>query len=423
MPPLYMITLAAWWKVTGISIFTARLYSLAWGFALLAAGYSIMRKLTGSQATGLLAAALIATDYIVMIAAVNARMDMMSEALGYAGLAFYLNLRERNLRWAVLAGAACTAAAALTHPVGLMHSGGLILVALMFDWRRIGWREMLCGVAPYAVFGGIWGLYLLQSPATALEQFHAHAGYRVGGMSHPFSALFGDLAGRYAVNYSGPGVARYKILILVFYIAAAAAALAIPSIRRSAAGRVLLSLSALYYCELAWLDFERFPTYTTHICPLLAALVALVAAWMYRQNRVPKFALAGVLILFACFQMSGHVLKIRQDSYDHEYKPLIAFLRTHASSRTLIMGGAELFYGLGEGYRLVDDSRLGEESGLKPELVVQDSSHPSAQLFEADTASYVANLLSKKFRLAGQYGSYRVFVPVDSKARALLAAQ
>src|SRR5579863_7049841 len=46
--PLYTAGLAAWWKIAGISLITARLYSMAWTMVLIASWYAIVQQLTRS---------------------------------------------------------------------------------------------------------------------------------------------------------------------------------------------------------------------------------------------------------------------------------------------------------------------------------------------------------------------------------------
>jgi 4-amino-4-deoxy-L-arabinose transferase-like glycosyltransferase len=421
--PLYLVTLAGWWKIVGISIFTARYYSVFWGIVLMGALYSIVRRLTGSRGTGLLAAALAATDYTIILSASTARPDIMSAGLGYAGLAAYLALRERNLRLAALAGAAGAAASVFTHPVGLMQSGGLLLVALLLDWRRISWREILCAAVPYLAIGGGWGLYILQDPAMFQKQFFAHTAYRTGALSHPLVALTSDFMGRYVHSFTGPGAEKYKILILIFYAAALLAALVIAPIRRSVAGRVLLSLAFLYYCELALFDSAWFPHYFVHVFPTWIALLAVVAAWLHQKKGVPKALIGSALALLALFQISGHVLQARKNRYATDYAPTIAFLRSHAMHGELIMGGSELYYGLGEGYRFVDDPRLGKVTGERPDLIVEDTIHPGPENFderEPDTAQYMRNLLTGNYRLAATFGDYRILVKTGAIAHEMV---
>src|SRR5205085_1440047 len=67
----------------------------------------------------------------------DGRMDMMSAALGFAGLAAYLMLRERNPVTAALAGHALCAASVFTHPNGMFAAASLMFCTLWLDRRKM----------------------------------------------------------------------------------------------------------------------------------------------------------------------------------------------------------------------------------------------------------------------------------------------
>ena len=69
--------------------------------------------------------ALLSCDYIFIVCAASGRMDMMSAALGFAGLAAYLLFREHRLPLAVLLSHALVVASGMTHPMGLLPFFGL----------------------------------------------------------------------------------------------------------------------------------------------------------------------------------------------------------------------------------------------------------------------------------------------------------
>src|SRR5262249_44419415 len=122
----------------------------------------------------------------------------------------------------------------------------------------------------------------------------------------------------------------------------------------------------------------------------------------------------------------GHIVKIRRDPWATGYTPTVRFLSSHASASTVIEGPSELFYGLGEGYRLVDDSRLGQVTGLVPEIVLEDHIHdPGPQVFDGidpSSAQYTRRMLSH-FHLAAQYGDYRILIRTEPACTDCLKGQ
>src|SRR5579863_9522995 len=92
--PLPMAVQVPWYKIFGYTIFSVRFYSFAWTIVALTACFFLARQLTHDRAIAILSVALIAIDQIFIRRGTFGRMDMMSAGLGFAGLSFYVNLRE-----------------------------------------------------------------------------------------------------------------------------------------------------------------------------------------------------------------------------------------------------------------------------------------------------------------------------------------
>lgn len=99
--PLYMVFLAGWFKVLGFGLVRARIFTILCGLVVLFSCYSIVSCLTTDAAVAFAALALTAADYGFVLRTSEARMDAMSAAFGFGGLALYLALRERNFSQAV----------------------------------------------------------------------------------------------------------------------------------------------------------------------------------------------------------------------------------------------------------------------------------------------------------------------------------
>jgi 4-amino-4-deoxy-L-arabinose transferase-like glycosyltransferase len=380
--PLYLVALAGWIKLTGFSLVSVRLLSVLCGAGLICAGGSLTQRLTGSRLSGTLAALFLATDYTLVLSAVTVRMDIMAAALGFGALAAYAALRETNLRMAALAGGSLAAAACFAHPVGLMHTGGLALLAVFLDRKRLKWTHVAVAAVPYFVFAALWGLYVAQAPAVFLSQFRAATSYRVGGFSEPVRAILGDAKWRYVMYfYPDAPVARLKVGILLVYWAGIVLAALMPRLRRARGVMPLLLLSGLYYVELALLDRQRFPHYMVHVIAMWALLLAAVCGFVFSGRLLPRPLLSTVLGGFILLQISGLGIKIWQDPYHHEYLPAVEFIRAHSSPQSLVMGPSEF------------------------------------QNREPDMERYVSEMLTRRFSLAARFGEFRVYLPVERAER------
>ena len=132
--PLHLVTQAGWYKVFGFSLFSMRMLSAVFGVLALFSWYFIVGNLSGNRKVALITFVLLAFDYIFVMAASFGRGDMMSAALGAAGLAAYLCLRERDFKWAIFASQSLIAACGLTHPNGgVAFFVGLLFLTLYFD--------------------------------------------------------------------------------------------------------------------------------------------------------------------------------------------------------------------------------------------------------------------------------------------------
>jgi hypothetical protein len=416
--PLYLVVLAGWIKLVGFSFVSIRLLSALCGAGLICAGASLTTRLTGSRLSGMLAALFLATDYTVVLSAATARMDIMAAVLGFGGIAAYVALRERNIRVASFSGGCLTAAACFAHPVGAVHAGGLLLTAIFLDHKRLRWMDFASAITPYLIFTALWGLYIAQAPDIFLSQIHAHAGYRMRGLSSPARAILTDAAKRY-LTYFTPEArgGQFKLVILLTYWAGILLAALVPALRRARGVLLLLSLSGLYYVELALLDGSRFPHYMVHVIAMWALLLAAITGFAISNKLVPAPLLSLFLCGFVLLQICGNAIKIWQNTYRNEYLPMIGFVLNHSNSRSLVMGPSQLQFGLND-RKLVDDARLGGLSGLSPDIIVLDQFHRAPHIFsetqEPDMARNVSEMLTKRFYLAATYGDYQVYLPATA---------
>jgi 4-amino-4-deoxy-L-arabinose transferase-like glycosyltransferase len=105
-----------------------RIVSLFFGFLLLAAVYSIAKRLYG-KLLGLLAVLLVSMSWPFLLSAHLARYDIITAALGFIAIALYLNNQAARV-WVSLASGLSIGLAFEIHAHGAIY--GLALVALYF---------------------------------------------------------------------------------------------------------------------------------------------------------------------------------------------------------------------------------------------------------------------------------------------------
>ncbi len=121
------------------------------------------------------------------------------------------------------------------------------------------------------------------------------------------------------------------------------------------------------------------------------------------------------MAMFILIQTGGHALKIYRNRHWNDYVAAVEFVREHTTPDSLIMGSAELRFGLPENrYRLVDDSRLGTLSHLSPDIVALSDFQSGDFHNEPDTARHVSLMLTERFDLAARYGGYRIYLPLKA---------
>src|ERR1035437_3183802 len=294
--PLPTICLAAWYRLAGFSLFTSRMHTVLWMMVMLAAWYAILRQLSGDEILAALGVVLIATDSWLLGRAALGRMDVMSAALGFSGVAAYLTLRARSLSAAVIASQALVMLAGLSHPNGGIVCGcGLLAVTLTLDARRLRWRHLSFAAVPYAAGALAMAVYVLQAPDDFSAQFlgQASAG-RFAGLRSPFTALWRE-AERYAEPFGFVQTGRAKILVFGAYLFSAACVCWHGEVRRRY--RPLLVLAGTAVAALTLFENLKSPHYLIYTLPLFWVLVAVAVrgVWAGRYRGIAYFAVAALI--------------------------------------------------------------------------------------------------------------------------------
>ena len=416
--PLNLLANAAAFRVFGFKIYVMRLLSLLWGLIALAAWGAILWKLTGRTWLALGSVALIAVDYHFLMQASDGRMDAMAVALGWSGVAAYLLLRERHFTRAVAVSHSLVALAFFTHPNGVMPALILAISTLYFDRAKVRLTTVALAAVPYLAIAGLWALYIAQSPADFMTQFLGNAAGRGPTITTPLAALQMEIAHRYMDNF---GLApwstlsgRLNLIPLLIFLAGAATCLFVREIRQNSAYRLLLLWTLLVVFFLTELEGLKTQFYLIYLTPLYSILLAIAVDWIWRNRPRGRILVAGTMLVFVALQAARTPNAAWHNRRQASYDPVVKFLRARVNPKSLTMGDAGLLYGLGGNWNLLDDNRLGYNSGKRADVVVINPTWQDAlQMMQTNAPAiqaYVAHLLDTEYREVYNQNGYRVLV-------------
>jgi len=415
--PLHAIAAAPWYRLFGSSLISTRMLSVMAGLAALLCWFSVVRKMTGDGSIALIALFLMAIDSNVLILASTGRSDMLSAAFGAAALAAYISLREDHLHWALFCGHACAVASGLTNPTGgLIAVPSLLLLQFYYDRHRLRWPQIVPIALPYLVGGAAWSAYILRAPEFFWEQFSGNSAGRLWPLKSPLLALRREITDRFLPAYGilpeAHRVGKLRIGVLVVY-AAAVLGLGWPrAVRRMPAARIIGGLIAIVLLVLVFLEGAKQPWYLVHLAWLLAAAAAASFQWHTQRRPAWRPVGLGVLAGLILLQAGYAAALIAQRRYTSIYQPVIAVLQRDMQPGQLVMGSAELGFGLGFDH-VLDDANLGYYSGKRADFIVIDSNYRAhlAELARTRPALYgdLAGMLAGQYRPLYSNTGYSVY--------------
>jgi hypothetical protein len=370
--PLYLLGQALWYKLVPANIFATRLFTILWVPVALLAFYMFLKRLVADSRVPALAVCLVALNFVFIDNAGFARPDLMCCALGLAGLAAYVTLREEHLYLAIFLANCFVAGSGLTHPNGVFHLAALAMLVLWFDRSRIGLRLLAAAGLPYVIFGAAWSLYILKDPRAFIDQMSANGtNGRWSDTLNPLAIIWKEIRERYLVGFGliTRGWALFKVFALGAYIAGVVGCLATRRLREQNSTRTLLTLLAVYFVAMCLFN-QKLHYYLVHIIPFYIALLSIwiVHVWTMHRRLRPVVS-CGIVILVA-LETGGILLKARQRSYIAVQRPAIQFVLAHTEPGDRIVGTAALVYELRFDPRLRDDPYLGLRNGRKPDVIV-----------------------------------------------------
>ena len=376
--PLSLLLNSAVFRLFGYSTFAMRVPSLLFGIVYLLAWRAILRRLGAPPVLLALALLLIAVDFHFQLQAADGRMDAMTVASGYCGIAAYLSLRERNLKWAIAASQTLAAIAVFSHPNGVLPALLLVLAMLHFDWQRLTLGEAVLAIAPYLALGTGWGLYIAQDPAAWRAQLLGNASGRGPIITTPLAALKLEIVNRYLNNF---GMApwnslsgRLNLIPLVILLSGTALCFLSREIRRHPGYRLLLAATAITVFYLTWFEGLKTPYYLLYVTPLCSVLCAIAALWLWNARPRLRLPVAAALAALVLLQGTRTLAIAARNPKAESFDPAIQFLRGHYTPATFIMGNSCLLFGLTPQWNLLDDFRLGYDTGKRPAVIVIDES-------------------------------------------------
>ena len=294
--PLDPLLLSGWFAIVPVSLFNGRLLSVGWGLMALGAWFVISVRLTRNVWCAATVALALSLDYVFLSAAGTGRMDMMSAALSWLGVASYLESRDHSLPRAVFLGCSACALNVVTHPLGaILGAVNLVIVCSLLDLSRFRFRLLLPAGVPFALVGGMWAAYIMQSPGDFAAQFFSNVNVtglagdvpRLSGFTNPLHALWTMLPNIVQALY-GPvdlpaRTVTIKMCIPLAYLAILG--IAVASQRQQVDIRALILLCVTDFVLLALLNVRGKINYFVHVVPLLTVLAVLLA---WRSPLLPR---------------------------------------------------------------------------------------------------------------------------------------
>ena len=376
--PLSLLLNSGVFRLLGFSSFAMRLPALVFGLFFLLGWRTILRRLGAPHEVATLALLLIAVDYHFQSQAADGRMDAMTAGLGYCAIAAYLVLRERSFGLAVCASQALAAAAFFTHPNGALLVLLLAVTTLYLDRKRLNVATVAIASAPYLLLAAGWGLYISEDPAAFRAQLLGNASGRGPTITAPLAALKAEIVSRYMYNFGlapwSSGSGRLNVAPLLLLLAGTAICLASGQLRRHPGYRLILFWAAITAFYLTFLEGLKTRFYLIYLTPLYSVLCAIAAVWLWHRRPKTRVVVVTALALLVLLQGLRTAAIAARRPKQTSFAPAVAFLRDHYTRSTFIMGDGSLMFGVGPDWNLLDDFRLGFNTGKRPQVIVVDES-------------------------------------------------
>lgn len=187
-PPVYFIALAAWGKLTGFDVLSARWLSRLCAIGVLLLLWITARKLHFPSWLALLCVLWTSLDLTFQYDSNLGRMDMMNSLWLIACLLAFTTYQQNGKTWQAAVAGLFGALATLTHFIAIPAVSALSLV---LAWQK-RWRDLIWFSIPIAVGWSMWLLYAAQDWQSFWLQLHYQFARKgeVGIGSKMFHLLF-----------------------------------------------------------------------------------------------------------------------------------------------------------------------------------------------------------------------------------------
>ncbi len=372
--PGQLVAQAFWYLFVPPTIFLTRLFYILFIPAALGAFYYLVRYISADFTVASLATALFGLDFIFYSGAGFARPEMMCLTFGLGGLAAYLALRARNFVLAAFVSHLMIAISIITHPNGVLHLAGLLILMFYYDRRRIlNWRHFAVAAAAYSIVITPWFFYIAKDVEAFRVQLaqNAVSHERMASTLNPFRLVWLEIKERYlyTMGFTSPRMAaRLKAVSLLSFAFAAIAALLLKTWRRIPSVKLFLVLLGTYFAIQCVFN-QKVPYYMVHILPLYCAVFACFIAGELRSARIPRFVLWGWVAIIVTTQFALAAGTAAR-SYRPNERELIHFVNTHMQTAKLIWGSDALAFAMHFDPRLLDDAYLGIRSKKTADAII-----------------------------------------------------
>lgn len=420
--PNHVIAVAAWIRIFGFSAFTARSYSIFWGAITLVFLFFIVQRHFQDRRIAAFATLFTAMDFIFLWSSADTRMDVPANAMALGSLAAYLYFRENDLRKALVTSQVLAACAVFTHPNAAFVLLGEAFLAWRYDRDRLRvrcWRYLTLTAIPYLVFGLLWSVYIMQSPADFKAQFlptlQGHNFERFRILLRPYAAV-GEEIHRHLAAYSSGGlwggVTRGWMGLVLFLYLPAMIWFLWNWRRHAPLVRMFVEYSVVVLLGMTFLNGFKGYFYLVYLVPIYDTALAAWLMSLGRRSFDRKCLAVAIGAVFAVLQIAASFVHIRADEYHRDYETTIRDLTHDRAEGKSIVGDAALGFGLGySGF--MDDARLGMYSGHTPDVIVVDRAYRRfTGLYKNEEPAvfeHIVTTLSTTYRLAAQHGSFWIF--------------
>jgi hypothetical protein len=270
---------------------------------------------------------------------------------------------------------------------------------------------------PYIVGLAAWSAYILKAPDLFKIQLLGNAAGRQSAFTAPWSTLKREFI-RYRDGFGfapwSTGLAHLSVVELLAFLGGIAACATYGPLRRRNPGsrRVAAIIGTL--CLFLWL-FEGLKAvqYLVHVVPWFCMALAMAIADYWTGRRGPRLVPVVVLGLVFSLDVARVAVPAMRDKYHRQFLPAARYLERNTSPSDLIMGTAELGFGIGFDRNLIDDIMMGTTTGKSARFIVMDGRYrdylQSIRITAPAAYERVARQLDEKYEKVYDEEDFQVY--------------